>query len=146
MHLQEKPAPDDPDSRYIPIPRTNLSLRFWPGSLADAEYCMDFVVTATRVPINVPVNYKVWIVPDPAMPWLDPVSTEIMSIEQIHGIDSSAIKEGAEKFILRDGLYCQLVYDKQSIMRFRVPKRPQAMVDIDDGIPTFEPRAYGEGL
>lgn len=138
MRLQEKPASDDPDVGYIPIPQTNLSLRFWPGSLADVEYCMDFVVTSTRTPVNVPDNYHVWIVPDPTMPWVQAATTEILSIEKVHGIDKKKIKEGCEKFILRDGLYCELADKEQSIMRFRVPARRQ--VFVDDHIPVQHPR------
>ncbi|OJT05949.1 hypothetical protein TRAPUB_3136 [Trametes pubescens] len=134
----DKPTSDDPDVGYIPIPQTNLTLRFWPGSLAEAEYCMDFVVTATRTPVNVPDDYHVWIVPDPAMPWVQATMTEVLSIEKIHGIHKNDIKEGCEKFILRDGLYCQLAYKDQSIMRFRVPARAQAFVD--DDITTYHPQ------
>ncbi|KAH9854443.1 hypothetical protein C2E23DRAFT_726651 [Lenzites betulinus] len=134
-----KPSPDDPDARYLRIPETTWSLRFWPGSLADAEYCIDFVETATKKPLNVPDGYELWVIPDPTAPWLTPVTMQVLSIERIHGIDPEDIQEGEEKFILRDGLYCQLVRDGHRIMRFRIPMRPQAFIAEDGLGPILDP-------
>lgn len=137
--FQDKPTSDDPDALYIRIPDTNFSLRFWPGSFADSEYCMDFVLTATREPINVPDHYEVRVVPDPAQTWLHPTATKVLPIEQVLGVPKDEIAEGSEKYILRDGIHCHLAYKERPIMHFQVPSRPQAGPDVDDEVPTFVP-------
>ncbi|KAI0639079.1 TIP-1 family-domain-containing protein [Trametes polyzona] len=129
-----KPSPGDPDLKYISLPWSKYSLRFWPGSLSAAEYCMDFVLTDTRMPVNVPAGYQFWATNDPETPWILPISEgmELKSIEKIHGIPPEKIRSGAEKFILRDGMLCYLTYkDPDSrdggseAVYFRVPKRPE---------------------
>lgn len=98
---------------------------------------MDFVMTQTKAPINKPEKYTVWVIPDPAMPWIAPACTEIMSIERLHGFQPDEILDGEEKFILRDGLWCQLVCDDEPVLRFRVPVRPGALVE-DETVPTVD--------
>ncbi|KAI0351343.1 hypothetical protein OH77DRAFT_948101 [Trametes cingulata] len=127
-----KPKPGDPDVTYIQIPGAEgkpapgLSLRFWPGSLSAAEYCMDFVESATKKPVNVPAQYSLSVLSDPwAGPWDHPGRT-LVSIERAHRIPPDQILEGEEKYILRDGLFCQLCYEGKAVMRFRVPRRADA--------------------
>ncbi|KAI8973974.1 hypothetical protein BD414DRAFT_424874 [Trametes punicea] len=124
--IKPEPGTVEHDIKYLQIPGTAISLRFWPGSLAAAEYCMDFVVTNSQQPINVPEGYELWVVPDPAMPWLKPVSMRLLSIEQAHGIPPSQIHPGEEKFILRDGLLCLLRNERVGLeLHFYVPVRAE---------------------
>ncbi|KAJ3003211.1 hypothetical protein NUW54_g5420 [Trametes sanguinea] len=124
----EKPSPGDPRVVYVPIQGTRYFLRFWPGSFTWAEYCMDFVQTnnrGERVAVNVPEGYAVWTIPDSdSSPWLSPACSEITSIERAHGIQPKDIKPGEEKYIMRDGMTCQLVRDGEALFRFQVPRRP----------------------
>ncbi|OSD05436.1 hypothetical protein PYCCODRAFT_1432593 [Trametes coccinea BRFM310] len=125
-----KPEPGDPYVDILPIPGTSYSLRFWPGSLTWAEYCMDFVEDTNHqgmVAVNVPAGYKVWAIPDPDhSPWLFPTCTQLESLERSYGIPPEKIIAGEEKYLLRDGLVCSLVYEDREVLRFQVPKRQGA--------------------
>ncbi|KAI0639051.1 hypothetical protein C8Q77DRAFT_27903 [Trametes polyzona] len=122
-----KPSPKDPEVKYLPLDGMEHSLRFWPGDIDDAEYCMDFVVTATGEPINVPPGYELWAMPDPRTPWLTVASQQILSAEEVMGIPRNKIKPGEEKFILRDGMTCALRRTDSTFQDivFRVPMRPE---------------------
>ncbi|KAI0676668.1 hypothetical protein C8Q78DRAFT_962120 [Trametes maxima] len=142
-----KPSHDDPEVKYLSItPHTGasgiaLSLRFWPGAHSRAEYYMDFVRSDTREPVNVPKGYRLWTIPDPDKPWLQIVSMELYSIEKAHGIPADKIIPGEEKFVLRDGLVCQLMHEEQVVMRFHVPMRPGAGgAGVQDQHPVLTPQ------
>ncbi|OSD06836.1 hypothetical protein PYCCODRAFT_772448 [Trametes coccinea BRFM310] len=140
-----KPRSGDPDVIYIPIPGSNeLALRLWPGSPSAAEYCLDFFDGNTKTPINVPAGYKLWMIPDPARPWLQPICMALTSIERAYGIKSKDILPGEEKYILRDGMLCQLCRGNQKVLRFYVPLRQQASGlhgEVDDN-PIVTPQSY----
>ncbi|KAJ3007210.1 hypothetical protein NUW54_g3636 [Trametes sanguinea] len=128
----EKPLPGDQRVEYIAIGGTGYSLHFWPGSLTWAEYCMDFVKAndlSGRAAVNVPEGYAVWVIPDADVDsggalWMFSACTELASIERTYGIEPKDIKPGEEKFVLRDGMHCQLVRDEHLLFRFQVPRRP----------------------
>ncbi len=127
------------DEKFVfvrPIPDSEYSFRLFPGSLSAAEYCMDFVDTATGKPINSPFEYELWAVPDPDTPWLSlPMTGKLRSIERGHGIKQKDIKPGAEKFVLRDGQTCVLMRPGKRPLRFTVPVRrvetPDVVEDVD---------------
>ncbi|KAH9890119.1 hypothetical protein C8Q73DRAFT_706755 [Cubamyces lactineus] len=118
----EKPLPGDPDVKHIPIPDGKYSLRFWPGALASTEYCMDFVETqpnGERIAVNVPEGYVIRAAP--TSPWIAATYMEIKSVERAFGVER--INPGEEKFILRDGMVCQLVHGGKVLFNFEVPSR-----------------------
>ncbi|KAL7280687.1 hypothetical protein PYCCODRAFT_1432596 [Trametes coccinea BRFM310] len=123
-----KPRPGEV-SKYVhvrPIPDSKYSIRLFPGSISAAEYCMDFIDSATGEPVNSPFEYELWVVPDPDTPWLGmPMCQQMRSIERIHGIKQEDILPGHEKFILRDGLTCVLNRPGKPGVRFTVPVRKQ---------------------
>ncbi|KAI0633596.1 hypothetical protein C8Q77DRAFT_1115827 [Trametes polyzona] len=107
-----------------PIPDSQYSIRLFPGSLTDAEYCMDFIDTATGEPVNSPFEFELWAVPNPETPWLSlPVVGKLHSIERSYGLKQEDIRPGAEKFVLRDGLTCMLSRPGKRPVRFTVPVR-----------------------
>ncbi|KAL7280681.1 hypothetical protein ACG7TL_005620 [Trametes sanguinea] len=117
-------------SDILPIPDTPYSLRFWPGSLTWAEFCMDFMKDTEqygKIAVNVPVGYQIWAIPDPDhSPWLFPTCTQLESPERSYGIPADKIDAGAEKYLLRDGLVCSLVFKDREVLRFQVPQRQGA--------------------
>ncbi|KAH9887744.1 hypothetical protein C8Q73DRAFT_210960 [Cubamyces lactineus] len=121
-----KPLPKE-INKYIhirPIPDTKYSIRLFPGSMSAAEYCLDFVDSATGEPVNSPFEFELWGVPDPDTPWLSmPITQKMRSIERAHGIKQENILPGHEKFILRDGLTCVLIRPGKPKIRFKVPVR-----------------------
>ncbi|OSD05434.1 hypothetical protein PYCCODRAFT_1465330 [Trametes coccinea BRFM310] len=124
----EKPLPGE-TSKYIfvrPIPESEYSIRLFPGSISAAEYCMDFVDSATGKPVNSPFEFELWGIPDPETPWLGmPICQQMHSIERIHGIKQEDILPGHEKFILRDGQTFALIRPGKIGMRFTAPVREQ---------------------
>ncbi|KAL7279560.1 hypothetical protein ACG7TL_005959 [Trametes sanguinea] len=108
----EKPLPGDSSVEYVKIPGTRYFLRFWPGSFTWAEYCMDFMQANDNnelEAVNVPPEYAIWVIPDwQSSPWLSAACAELPSVERAHGIQPGDIKPGEEKYILRDGMACQL--------------------------------------
>ncbi|OSC98175.1 hypothetical protein PYCCODRAFT_1418180 [Trametes coccinea BRFM310] len=121
-----KPRPKD-TNKYIhirPIPDTKYSIRLFPGSLSAAEYCLDFVDSASGEPVNSPFEFELWGIPDPDTPWLGvPISMELSSMERSHGIKQEDILPGHEKFLLRDGQTCVLIRPGKPRVRFTVPVR-----------------------
>ncbi|KAI0657790.1 hypothetical protein C8Q70DRAFT_1073607 [Cubamyces menziesii] len=132
--IKPQTGQDYADVTFIQIPGSEYSLRFWPGSFHWAEYCVDFVDAITGKPMNVPQKYEIWKIPDPEdKPWLVSVVAKMESIEKLYGINDPL--PGEEKFILRDGMACQLALrvkkgevDSEDnvksvpLFRFRVPK------------------------
>ncbi|KAL7279563.1 hypothetical protein ACG7TL_005962 [Trametes sanguinea] len=130
-----KPLPKE-TNKYIhicPIPDTKYSIRLFPGSISAAEYCLDFVDTASGEPVNSPFEFELWGIPDPDTPWLGTsISMKLRSMEQSHGIKQKDILPGHEKFLLRDGQTCALIRPGKPKIRFTVPVRkhpdtPQAV-------------------
>ncbi|OJT05951.1 hypothetical protein TRAPUB_3138 [Trametes pubescens] len=119
-----------------PIPDSKYSIRLFPGSISAAEYCMDFVESATGNAVNSPFEFELWGIPNPDTPWLSfPICGQLRSIERAHGIKQQDIRPGAEKFILRDGQTCVLARPGKRSVRFTVPVRkvvpPDAVDDMD---------------
>ncbi|KAI9061180.1 hypothetical protein FKP32DRAFT_1678509 [Trametes sanguinea] len=121
-----KPLPKEVN-KFIhihPVPDTKYSIRLFPGSLSAAEYCLDFVDSASGEPVNSPFEFELWGVPNPATPWLTvQIAQKMRSIERAHGIKQTDILPGHEKFILRDGQTCVLIRPGQPNIRFTVPVR-----------------------
>ncbi|KAI0364687.1 hypothetical protein BV20DRAFT_1125466 [Pilatotrama ljubarskyi] len=126
---RRKPKPGatgDPDELVYtrPIPDSKYSVRLFPGALDAAEYCMDFVETATGEPVNSPFEYELWNIPNPETPWLGmPIVGQLESIERAHGIKQEDILPGEEKFVLRDGQTCMLTRPEKRPIWFTVPIR-----------------------
>ena len=121
-----KPLPKEVN-KYVyirSIPDTKYSIRLFPGSISAAEYCLDFVDSATGEPVNSPFEFELWAVENPETPWLSmPVTMQMRSIEYAHGIKQADILPGHEKFILRDGLTCVLIRPGKPKIQFTVPVR-----------------------
>ncbi|KAH9853438.1 hypothetical protein C2E23DRAFT_821366 [Lenzites betulinus] len=119
-----------------PITDTKYSLRLFPGSYTAAEYCMDFVETATGKPMNSPFEFELWGVPNPDTPWLTfPICGKVRSLERAFGVKQEDIVPGAEKFVLRDGQTCVLARPGKRSIRFTVPVRkiaaPAVVEDVE---------------
>ncbi|KAI0351331.1 hypothetical protein OH77DRAFT_1429880 [Trametes cingulata] len=124
-----KPRPDDKLVYTRPIPDSEYSIRLFPGALDAAEYCMDFVETATGHPVNSPFEFELWSVPNPDTPWLTASMTmQLRSIERARRMKLEDILPGEEKFILRDGQTCMLIRPGKCLVRFTVPVRPQPQI------------------
>ncbi|KAI0351334.1 hypothetical protein OH77DRAFT_1429884 [Trametes cingulata] len=122
----KKPKPGDEHVHARPIPNSEYSVRLFPGALDAAEYCMDFVTTATGEPVNSPFEYELWNIPNPETPWLGiPVVGQLRSIEHAHGIEQKDILPGEERFVLRDGQTCMLTRPGMRPVWFTVPIRPR---------------------
>ncbi|KAI9057207.1 hypothetical protein FKP32DRAFT_1762474 [Trametes sanguinea] len=131
MWIEDTGAKPQPGAKSVfiePIPDSDYSIRLYPGSISAAEYCMDFVVTATGQPINSPFEYELWAIPHPDAPHLTPLTGRLKSIERAHGIKQEDILPGEERFILRDGLTCLLRRTGKKPVRFTVPTRRRAQV------------------
>ncbi|OJT05946.1 hypothetical protein TRAPUB_3133 [Trametes pubescens] len=122
-----------------PIPDSKYSLRLFPGSLSAAEYCLDFVDSATGEPVNSPFDYELWAVPDPDAPWLSlPMTGKLRSIERGHGIKQKDILPGEEKFVLRDGQTCVLMRPGKRPARFTVPLRRVEATDVVEDVDVID--------
>lgn len=130
--MQLKPRPGDPNVAIVALPDSAHSVRLWPGSLASAEYCLDFVETQTGKPINVPDDYTLWFVPPPNSPWLQGVGpVQLISLERSWGVPPMEILEGEEKFVLRDGMTCVVRRPGKRDALFTVPLRQQSQTPYD---------------
>ncbi|KAH9854445.1 hypothetical protein C2E23DRAFT_818719 [Lenzites betulinus] len=122
-----KPDEPCPDPKFVfvrPVPGSKYSIRLFPGSVSAAEYCMDFVESATGKPVNSPFQFELWGIPNLETPWLSiPMCGQLRSIEKAHGIKQKDILPGEEKFILRDGQTCVLKRPGKRPFRFTVPIR-----------------------
>ncbi|KAH9854436.1 hypothetical protein C2E23DRAFT_775856 [Lenzites betulinus] len=133
-----KPEEPRPDPKFVflrPIPGSKYSIRLFPGSFSAAEYCMDFVESATGKPVNSPFEFELWGIPNLEAPWLSiPMCGQLRSIEKAHGIKQKDIRPGEEKFILRDGQTCVLKRPGKRPFRFTVPIRqlPTTHVETHD--------------
>lgn len=130
-----------------PIPDSKYSLRLFPGSFSAAEYCLDFVETATGKPVNSPFEYELWGVPNPDAdtPWLSiPMCGKLRSIERSHGIKQADILPGEEKYILRDGQTCVLARPGKRSLRFTVPVRKMKSAEVVDDMDVVDLPRYIE--
>lgn len=116
--------------QIIPICGSPYSLRLWPGSYTRREYCLDFVYSNdVSTSLNVPQGYRlVSRAPMGETPWLDLGSFEVYSAEHNWAIKKKDLRAGSEKYVLRDGLHCYLIYPTEAgpeggKMWFRVPIR-----------------------
>ncbi|KAI0639053.1 hypothetical protein C8Q77DRAFT_1222394 [Trametes polyzona] len=139
----DKPIPGDKNVFIRPIPDSEYSIRLFPGSLTDAEFCLDFVETATGKAVNSPFEYELWGVENPEIWWLTSTMVgRIQSAEVAHGIKQEDILPGEERFVLRDGQSCMLVRPGKRSLFFTVPirSRPGVMdtsnLDVVD-LPKF---------
>ncbi|EIW63831.1 uncharacterized protein TRAVEDRAFT_41259 [Trametes versicolor FP-101664 SS1] len=131
---------DDDNFIFIrPVPDSKYSVRLFPGSISAAEYCLDFVDTATGKSVNSPFEFELWGIPNPDTPWLSfPICGQLRSIEYAHGIKQKDILPGAEKFILRDGQTCLLVRPGKRSLRFTVPVRKMETPDVVDEVDVLD--------
>ncbi|KAJ8482796.1 hypothetical protein ONZ51_g5097 [Trametes cubensis] len=122
-----KPYPGEEDEciQIRPIPDTKYSIRLFPGSFTDAEYCMDFVDNETGEAVNSPFPFELFAGGgETDTPWLNfQGSMKVASIERIFGHKQGEILPGEEKFILRDGQMCVLTRPGKPKIRFTVPIR-----------------------
>lgn len=128
---QWKPSHGDAGVFIRPIPGTAYSFRLFPGSPSLREYCLDFIKTATGVPVNSPFEFELWSVgpsssPHPHRP------LRLRSLECSWGYLQKDIAPGAEKFVLRDGMTCVLKRPGLRSLRFTVPTRSMQAPDTSD--------------
>ncbi|KAI0657792.1 hypothetical protein C8Q70DRAFT_264701 [Cubamyces menziesii] len=134
-----KPCPGDQDKsiQIRPIPDSKYSIRLFPGSFTDAEYCMDFVDSETGESVNTPFECELHAGPgETDTPWMNfPHSMRIKSIEVARGRKFKDILPGEEKYILRDGQQCVLIRPGKPKIRFTVPirKRPRSEPVKEEG-------------
>ncbi|TFY75482.1 hypothetical protein EWM64_g8531 [Hericium alpestre] len=104
--IGDKPDIDEVDDvHFAPVPDSNLDIRIWgnsPGLDHEHLYCLDFVVRATRQPVNAPLDYELWVVPPLSAPWLPTASGRLTSMENSFGKASKDIQPGQEKFCLME--------------------------------------------
>lgn len=105
-------------------------MRLWPGSTEAREWCLDFIHSATREPVNSPFTFKLWILPPSTTgyssgPWQPAEAHQVFSLENRFGIRTKDITKGAEKFILNDGQsYLFWRPAPFQSVQFTVPSRP----------------------
>ncbi|KAI0329841.1 hypothetical protein GY45DRAFT_1346276 [Cubamyces sp. BRFM 1775] len=135
----KKPRPDDQHVFIRTIPDSEYSIRLYPGSISAAEFCMDFVHTATGQAVNSPFPYELWSVPNPALSGLSvPMVGRLKSAECVFGIRQEDILPGEEKFFLRDGQTCLLKRPGKRPLRFTVPIRQRQSSRIDEDVDVLD--------
>ncbi|KAI1791437.1 hypothetical protein LXA43DRAFT_973111 [Ganoderma leucocontextum] len=126
-----KPKPTTPNVFSRPIPNSPYSIRLFPGSIAQREYCLDFVDTKTGKPVNSPPGFQIWSARDPGvMPWLGGLGggmTRMHSLDHALGFRGKDLKAGAEKFVLRDGQTYMLKRPGHKDVQFKVPVRADGL-------------------
>ena len=94
------------------------------------EAVLDEAVSLVKELLNVPEGYSLSVrVPMDDRPWLGLGLQDAHSAEHNWGVPEQDLQDGSEKYILRDGLQCLLVYPTESgpdggKMWFEVPIRP----------------------
>ena len=95
---------------------------------------MDFVESATGMPVNSPFEFELWSAG--ASSTLHAHRTiRLRSLESLWGYSQKDIVSGAEKFVLRDGMTCLLKRPGHRTVRFTVPTRSRSAAhtsDVDD--------------
>ncbi|KAI0671095.1 hypothetical protein C8Q78DRAFT_1033965 [Trametes maxima] len=129
-----KPDPDDPDVFVQALPDSDYSVRLFPGSLQNSEYCLDFVHSRTGEPVNSPFKFDLICVPDPNAPIGSGPVYRMRPLECAFGIEANEIRPGSEKFLFRDGQHCVLRRPGLRDVRFTIPirRRPQAVLPTPD--------------
>ncbi|KAI1782192.1 hypothetical protein LXA43DRAFT_906514 [Ganoderma leucocontextum] len=122
-----KPKPGTRNVFRRPIPNSPYSIRLFPGSVAQREYCLDFVHTKTGEPVNSPPGFEIWAAVENAIPWLGGGTTRIRSLEHRLGFSAASILPGAEKFVLQDGQTCLLKRPGHKDLQFKVPMRAEGL-------------------
>ncbi|KAI1781861.1 hypothetical protein LXA43DRAFT_1078154 [Ganoderma leucocontextum] len=114
-----KPKPGTVNIFCRPIPNSPYSIRLFPGSIAQREYCLDFVDKKTGKPVSSPLGFELWSsIPDSgATSWLGGVMTRMPYLG----------KAGAEKFVLRDGQTYVLKRLGHKDVQFKVPVRTDGL-------------------
>ncbi|KAI0768664.1 hypothetical protein BD413DRAFT_560355 [Trametes elegans] len=132
-----KPRPGRDRVDIRPIPDSEYSIRLWPGSRYASEYCMDFVDSETKQPVNSPFEFELWGAPNPEAPWLCAPAGRLLSLERSFGIPQHKIRPGEEKFVLRDGMTCLLKRRGKKDIQFTVPMRRRPLPQYDVHILDF---------
>ncbi|KAI0642957.1 hypothetical protein C8Q79DRAFT_198853 [Trametes meyenii] len=123
-----------PDVFIEAIPDSEYSIRLFPGSLSNSEYCLDFIDSRTGEPVNSPFKFDLICVPDPNAPIGSDPMFRMRPLECAFGIEADKIKPGNEKFVFRDGQHCVLRRPGLRDVRFTIPirRRPQAVLPTPD--------------
>ncbi|KAI0671144.1 hypothetical protein C8Q78DRAFT_1190750 [Trametes maxima] len=129
-----KPNPGDPRVFVQAIPDSQYSIRLFPGSLSNSEYCLDFVDSRTGEPVNSPFKFDLICLPSPNAPIGSGPMVGMRPLECAFGIEADKIPPGEEKFLFRDGQHCILRRPGLRDVRFTIPKRrrPQAVLPTPD--------------
>ncbi len=129
-HPQLKPTLDDEGVFIRQIPRSQYSIRLFPGSPSFRQYCLDFVETSTHRPVNSPFDFELWAIGSHTSPNVcGPV--RLRSLESTFGYALQDIAPGQEKFVLTDGMTCLLTRPGHKPVRFTVPSRRYATDSFD---------------
>ncbi|KAI0629986.1 hypothetical protein C8Q77DRAFT_1139751 [Trametes polyzona] len=119
-----KPRPGETYGVFIrPIPKSEYSIRLFPGSAASRDYCLDFVLTATGEPVNSPFKFELFAGPGPDTPIGFAPTIALRPLDCAFGFSQEQIPPGEEKFLLREGQSCALRRPGHRDVRFTVPKR-----------------------
>ncbi|KAI0701419.1 hypothetical protein C8T65DRAFT_579624 [Cerioporus squamosus] len=125
-----KPTPGDAGVFIRQIPRSQYSIRLFPGSPSFRQYCLDFVETSTHRPVNSPFEFELWAIGSHTSPNVyGPV--RLRSLESAFGYAQRDITPGEEKFVLTDGMTCLLTRPGHKPIRFTVPTRRGALESFD---------------
>ncbi|KAI0629984.1 hypothetical protein C8Q77DRAFT_1064812 [Trametes polyzona] len=130
-----KPRPGETYGVFIrPIPKSKYSIRLFPGSDANRDYCLDFVLTATGEPVNSPFKFDLFAGPGPNTPIGFAPTVALRPLECAFGFSQDKIPPGEEKFLLREGQSCILRRPGHRDVRFTVPtrRRPEPPKQIPD--------------
>ncbi|RPD55209.1 hypothetical protein L226DRAFT_526143 [Lentinus tigrinus ALCF2SS1-7] len=127
-----KPQPGDTGEGIFvrQIPRSEYSIRLFPGTPAMREYCLDFVETRTGQPVNSPFKFELWLIGNGTSPHAHG-RVRLRSLESAFGYLPQDISPGAEKFVLTDGMTCLLTRPGHKPVRFTVPTRTEAVEPFD---------------
>ncbi|KAI0629987.1 hypothetical protein C8Q77DRAFT_1160979 [Trametes polyzona] len=130
-----KPRPGETYGVFIrPIPKSEYSIRLFPGSAANRDYCLDFVLTATGEPVNSPFKFELFAGPGPDTPMGFIPTVALRPMDCAFGFSQDQIPPGEEKFLLREGQGCILRRPGHRDVRFAVPtrRRPEPPKQIPD--------------
>lgn len=127
-----KPSSDAPYVQIRPIPKSEYSIRLFPGNYRSREWGLDFVRSDTGKPVNSPFKFELFVIPNPKRAWLEPgVGGILQSFERRFRIAQENIRPGEEKWILQDGQTCLLRRPGMKDVAFTVPIRPLPEPEVD---------------
>ncbi|KAI0759382.1 hypothetical protein BD413DRAFT_617840 [Trametes elegans] len=98
---ERKRSPGDPNVFIQAIPKSEYSIRLFPGAAADAHYCLDFVRNDSGEPANSPFSFSLFGVPDPHAPVVSGPVVGVQPLDRSFGIAQDKIGPGKEKFVLQ---------------------------------------------